>query len=413
MPGDTIGGETFPIRLSRYTYALAGFWTIAIAIVLAWEVSDERQQAIDIARSEALGAWKKEVAVYRWAADTGRIYVPIRGKTVPDANLSHLVDRDITTPSGHALTLISPPTIMSQVHVLAGEQFGLHGHITSLKPIRSQDVPDAWEKRAFEAFAAGQPEMSSEEIIRGDRYLRLMRPLRIEKSCLTCHSEQEFKVGDVFGGLSVAVPMASVWGEQLPDVIHRIIGYGGMWILGLVGITLMSRVSSTRCCTATRPSDNSKRPTICSNVALPSALRNWPTPTASWPVKLSRQAGRTVAAGERTTLPRLLRARFGGNGDPVGGAGVGRSQRTALQDARPKRRRVAGKVVARTDRRRRSRGRGGTVPAACRGARGRVRHRCETGAQRRPNLPGRPLGAVHEKVGRHGGLSPGPGSGKE
>jgi hypothetical protein len=77
-----------PIRLRRYTWALAGFWTLAIGIVLLWEISDERQQAIDIARSEALGAWKKEAVVFRWAADTGRIYVPVTKKTPPDANLS-------------------------------------------------------------------------------------------------------------------------------------------------------------------------------------------------------------------------------------------------------------------------------------------------------------------------------------
>jgi PAS domain S-box-containing protein len=35
--------------------------------------------------------------------------------------------------------------------------------------------------------------------------------------------------------------MDSIWGEQMPDVIHRILGYGGMWVLGLGGIGLMSR----------------------------------------------------------------------------------------------------------------------------------------------------------------------------
>ena len=69
--------EVSPIRLRQYTWALAGLWTVAIAIVLTWEISDERQQALDIARSEATGAWKKEVAVYRWAAQSGNVYVPV------------------------------------------------------------------------------------------------------------------------------------------------------------------------------------------------------------------------------------------------------------------------------------------------------------------------------------------------
>ena len=230
-----------PIRLRQYAWLLAGFWTVAIAIVLLWEISDERQQAIDIARSEALGAWKKEVAVYHWAADTGRIYVPVTEKTPPDANLSYLPERDVSTPSGHPLTLISPPMIMSQVHALPGEHSDLQGHITSLKPIRPQDAPDLWEKDAFEAFAQGHEQVESEETIDGRRYFRFMRPLVIDKSCLICHAEQGYKVGDIHGGLSIAVPMASIWGEQMPDVMHRIAGYGGMWTIGLIGIVLMSR----------------------------------------------------------------------------------------------------------------------------------------------------------------------------
>ncbi len=83
--------------------------------------------------------------------------------------------------------------------------------------------------------------MWGEETVKGKYYLRLIRPLAIDKSCLACHAEQGYKVGELRGGLSVSVPMESVWGIQKPDVIHRLVGYGGMWLLGLGGIVLMSR----------------------------------------------------------------------------------------------------------------------------------------------------------------------------
>ncbi len=93
----------------------------------------------------------------------------------------------------------------------------------------------------MEEFARGEPEAVSESSIGGARYLRFMRPLVIDESCLMCHAEQGYKVGDIRGGLSIAVPMASVWGTQLPSVLHRLIGYGGMWVLGLLGIAFLSR----------------------------------------------------------------------------------------------------------------------------------------------------------------------------
>jgi hypothetical protein len=148
--------QVSPIQLRRYVWVVTGFWTVAIAIVLTWEILDERNQAVDIARSEATGAWKKEVAMIRWAASNGSVYVPVTEQTRPDPNLDYIPHRDISTPSGRKLTLISPPMIMSQVHALAHEQSGFHGHITSLQPIRRQDVPDAWEKQALQEFASGR-----------------------------------------------------------------------------------------------------------------------------------------------------------------------------------------------------------------------------------------------------------------
>jgi PAS domain S-box-containing protein len=242
MFGTAIGRiDISPIRLQRYAWAFVGLWTVAIAIVLAWEISDERQQALNTARSEAIGAWKKEVAMLQWAAQSGHIYVPVTERTPSDPNLSYMPEQNIATPAGRKLTLISPPMIMGQVHVLDHERSGLHGHITSLKPIRPQDAPDLWEKQALEAFAAGQPEQCDEETIAGRRYLRFMRPLVIDKSCLTCHAQQGYKMGDLRGGLSISLPMDSIWGAQMPNVVRRIAGYGGMWLLGLLGIALAAR----------------------------------------------------------------------------------------------------------------------------------------------------------------------------
>jgi PAS domain S-box-containing protein len=229
-----------PIRLRRYVWILAALGTVAIAVVLTWELLDEQNQAFDVARSEALGIWKKEDAIYRWAATQSAIYVPTADETQPDTNLASSAERDIATPSGRALTLISPPTIMRQIFALTDQQSAVRGHITSLRPIRPQNAADPWEKHALEAFASGQTEACSEETIDGNRYLRFMRPLVTEESCLGCHFEQGHKVGDIRGGLSVSLPMASVWVTQREGILHRLAGYGGMWIFGLCGIGWMS-----------------------------------------------------------------------------------------------------------------------------------------------------------------------------
>jgi PAS domain S-box-containing protein len=238
---DTEGMASAPIQLRRFVWALIGFWTVAIGIVLTWELIAVQGKAIDLARSEAAGAWNKDVAVRRWDAANGGVYVPVTEKTQPDPYLVHLPERDITTPSGRKLTLLGAAAIMRSIDELTNEEFGLRGHITSLRPIRPQNAPDPWEKKALEAFEAGQKQVSSVETIDGESYLRLMRPLVMEQSCLKCHEEQGYKVGDIRGGVSVSVPMSSVWPSERAGIVHRIMGYGGMWVLGLFGIVVLSR----------------------------------------------------------------------------------------------------------------------------------------------------------------------------
>jgi PAS domain S-box-containing protein len=230
-----------PIRLRRFTWALIGCWTLAISVVLTWELTDVQRQVVDLARSEAVGAWKKDVAVRRWDAANGGVYVPVTERTQPDPFLAYLPERDTVTPSGCKLTLISPAAIMRSIDELTNEEFGSRGHITSLRPVRPQNAPDPWEESALESFKAGQKQVSSVETMDGKPCLRLMRPLIMEQSCLKCHAEQGYKLGDIRGGVSVSVPLSSVWPAKRQEVVHRIVGYGGMWLLGLLGIVVLSR----------------------------------------------------------------------------------------------------------------------------------------------------------------------------
>lgn len=230
-----------PIRLRRYIAILVVCWTVAIVVTLAWELTDEQNQAVDVARSEARGVWKEEAAIRRWDAANGGIYVPVTENTHPDPYLVDIPERDVLSPSGRKLTLVNPAAIMRQIHETAQEEFGAKGHMTSLRPVSPRNAPDSWEKAALESFEQGADEVCAVEDMDGQRYLRLIRPMLVDASCLKCHAEQGYKVGDIRGGLSVAVPLASLWPSELEQITHRIIGYGGMWIFGLGGIALLSR----------------------------------------------------------------------------------------------------------------------------------------------------------------------------
>jgi len=52
---------------------------------------------------------------------------------------------------------MNPAYMTRQVHELETQEFGTHGHITSLKPLRPENAPEAWEAAALRAFEQGRP----------------------------------------------------------------------------------------------------------------------------------------------------------------------------------------------------------------------------------------------------------------
>jgi PAS domain S-box-containing protein len=230
--------KTRPSLLERYAWALAVAWTVVVAASLIWNVFELKHETSDAARIQARFAYEKDVIYRRWNAQHSLVYVPVTEETQPNPYLSHIPDRDITTPSGKLLTLMNPAYMTRQVHELAEKEQGIHGHITSLNPIRPENSPDPWETKALQAFESGQTEISSVEEMEGKEYMRLMRPLVTEKGCLECHAAQGYQEGDIQGGISISVPMDSLKAIARTPKLTFGLGHVLLWLMGLGGIVL-------------------------------------------------------------------------------------------------------------------------------------------------------------------------------
>ena len=108
-------------------------------------------------------------------------------------------------------------------------------------------------------------------------------------------------MGEIRGGFSVAVPMAPAWADQMPDIIHRIIGYGGMWLLGLFGIASLSRHLQRQILARSVAEKSSKRPTNRSNNASPIEPPSWrqQTPALQNEIADRRQAEQWLLESEQ------------------------------------------------------------------------------------------------------------------
>ena len=237
---------------------LAALWTGCLAASLAWNLHEQRQKTVEIARISAQVTFDNDLLYRRWAAQQGGVYVPVSEHTQPNPYLN-VPNRDVTTTSGMSLTLLNPAYMARQVNQLAQQIRGSRGHLTSLKPLRPENAPDPFERAALTSFEAGFTEVSAFESKNGLQDLRLMRPFVIEKPCLTCHAQQGYKEGDIRGGISVSVPMEPILAIERPQVVRTSIAHGLVWLLGVVGLTLWGRGLETHVLARERAEQGARR----------------------------------------------------------------------------------------------------------------------------------------------------------
>jgi PAS domain S-box-containing protein len=230
-----------PRHLRRATWLILLAWTLAVAASVVWNMRLLHDTMFEAAATDARSNFDKDLLYRHWATMHGGVYVPVTALTPPNPYLTNVLERDLVTPSGRHLTLINPSYMTRQVHELETRESGTHGRITSLKSLRPENAPDTWEAAALRAFEQGRTEVISREMLHGQPYLRLMKPLVTEAACLKCHAVQGYHEGDIRGGISIAVPLASYLAVAHAQTWPVAGAHAGLWALGLLGISLGAR----------------------------------------------------------------------------------------------------------------------------------------------------------------------------
>ena len=215
---------------------IASVWTLLVY----WLYSSNKLNAVESIHSQALVeaeiAYNKDITYRRWAAQLGGVYGEISPHLQPNPYLD-IPDRDVTTNTGKKLTLINPAYMTRMVYDVMGSESGLKGHITSLNPIRTNNAPTEWEKKALENFQNSSKEFYEFTSDKGKATLRYMRPMITEEPCLKCHAKQGYKIGDIRGGISVTIPM-----DKYDDSLAKLTSsaqqrYLLIWALGFLFTT--------------------------------------------------------------------------------------------------------------------------------------------------------------------------------
>lgn len=201
-------------------------WVIIISVSAFWSVSQVHKNQGKIYLDNGRSLFNLIVTTREWNSRLGGVYAPISDKIQSNPYLD-LSDRDITTIKGEKLTLVNPAYMTRLIAELAKERDRVNFHITSLKPIRPANAPEAWEAVALKSFEKGRAREYFEYFDNGKKLIfRYMAPLVTQQSCLRCHEKQGYKVGDIRGGISVSFPaiFSAPWVIIISHILFAIFG---------------------------------------------------------------------------------------------------------------------------------------------------------------------------------------------
>lgn len=253
MPGTSFSDRSILLGPVPTLFILV-LWTLIVAAMGYWLFSEHRRD-IDIqARQVAELSIDKDIAYRRWAALHGGVFVPVSPDTPPNPHLlGRVPERDIVTPGGRSLTLVNPAYMTRQVYELIGQTVGLSGqqvaligHLTSLRPLRPENAPDPWERKALESFEQRVQSVAEEQDYLGQRVLRMMKPFQVEKACLTCHGQQGYREGEIRGGISVAVPLAPLQAAETAHLGNLLAVLMAFWLVGCACLLLARKLWGER-----------------------------------------------------------------------------------------------------------------------------------------------------------------------
>jgi hypothetical protein len=218
-----------PVKLTLlFSLPLVVIFVVLLGILLVREGNSHGRYFLGELRESARAYFQQIVITRAWNSQHGGVYVAITEKTPPNPYLKD-ADRDIVTKEGRRLTKLNPAYMTRQIAEIAEKRGSYLFRITSLKPLNPRNKPTDWEARALGSFERGEGEASEIITMGGKEYFGYMAPLMVERSCLRCHQEQGYSVGDIRGGIGVYIPLgvrAALHGELTRESLLALLAIG-------------------------------------------------------------------------------------------------------------------------------------------------------------------------------------------
>ncbi len=192
-------------------------------------VFDERM-IIRQAEQQARMLYKQILLTRQWASDHNGLFV-LKRKGIEKNPYLDLPT--VTDNSGNEYFLRNPAMITRELSEYADRDGLGHFRVTSLNPVNPSNKPDEFERLSMKLFEDGLAEKIAVADSRNGRLVRFTSPLKVKKSCLGCHEQHGYSIGDIRGALSITIPIK--WADTL---IER--NVKSLLLIGVISIILVT-----------------------------------------------------------------------------------------------------------------------------------------------------------------------------
>lgn len=199
------------MTIKRKLILIAGLALLATAAASSFYIDGLIRKAEHLNYLSTARAFFQQIQLTRsWVALQGGVFIEKKPGVETNPFLKKIggVKYDIADTAGVEYTLRNPALVTRQISELAETNAIFKFHITSLNLVNPLNAPDAFEAEALRSFEKGSRERfeyvgsPDGKVIK----FRYMAPLFVEKSCLGCHLYQNYREGQVRGGISVTIP---------------------------------------------------------------------------------------------------------------------------------------------------------------------------------------------------------------
>lgn len=244
---------------SKFLVTLGSVLLVSFGVTFLRTAHFQDELVIRQAERQARMLSQQIILTRKWVADHNGLFVVKRQgmESNPFLPSAEIQDKDGTT-----YVKRNPAMVTRELSNYAVSLDFCRFRVTSLSPVNTANAPDAFEKDALIAFEQGETEVVKVVPANQGRELRFITPLVVERSCLECHGQHGYQVGDIRGGLSLTVPMG--WADKSIADNNRMlftiaiitILVVGLVIYGFMDYLVVRRLTSLTKAMATFPENN-------------------------------------------------------------------------------------------------------------------------------------------------------------